>query len=192
MVVLSGHGRAAAGRARGCELAASGGRKAVEAGTALWRHSACCSPARLPGILIGKLNATCWKDLASTAVTKHVSNWAVAWSRVCMCQIRFSCVVESMCWVPASENPTKNRAGSELFVKVVPKGRFPLVLPLRLLSLLPPARVLGTAAECAFPYPTSRLSCVLGRSNFSLGKAAALIALLSPEGWLLLGTVDNK
>lgn len=94
----------------------------------LWRHSKCCSPAEFLGILIRKLNATCWKDLASTAVKKCIGNWAVAQSTAWIWQIGFLYVVESTCWVPAPRNPTKRRRIDSELVKVVPKGQFPLVL----------------------------------------------------------------
>lgn len=59
----------------------------------------------------------------------------------------------------------RSRIGLELSVKVDPEGqRLPLLLLTGLLSLLPPARVLKAASKRAFAYPTSRLSCVLGRS----------------------------
>lgn len=117
-------------------------------------------------MLIRKLNVTSWKDSASTAMKRCVSVTK---------QLHSPVQVRSKPDVPVQQylcveylllgTCQRSRTGLELSVKVDPKGQFlPLLLLTGLLSLLPPARVLKAAVKCAFPYPTSRLSCVLGRS----------------------------
>lgn len=63
-----------------------------------------------------------------------------------------------------------------------------------LLSLFPPARVLGAAVEHRFPYPNSRLSCIPARSIpiFLLRGSIFVDCVWSYQGLLLSGWLMMK
>lgn len=140
-------------------------------------------------MLIRKLNVTSWKDSASTAMKRCVS---VTKRLYCPGQVRSKPAVPVQQYLRVEflllGTCQRSRISLELSVKVDPMGQLlPLLLLTGLLFLLPPARVLKAAAKWAFAYPTSRLSCVLGRSIsiFLLRRSCFVDCLSSYQGLAL-------